>query len=157
MILVLSQSGPKGKNRLLADDCIRLLEHFTNDEGTSIVYRNFNDDDIQYQLEKSEKIVMVIPEWNASIPYTLKKTIDESGWPSSLKNKTIGLIGTSGGHGGNMLGVSHLSDILHYVGADINKHKVYVPYVNEDKKKDNDIGTLILELMKDICLTTTIN
>ena len=100
MILVLSQSGPKGKNKLLADDCIKLLEHFTNKEGTPILYRNFDDNDIQSQLEKSKKIIMIIPEWNASIPYTLKKSIDESGWPSSIKNKTVGLIGTSGGQGG---------------------------------------------------------
>ncbi len=151
MILVLSQSGEKGKNKLLADDCIKLFHHIG---FNSAHYKNFDDENIQKYLKEATTILMIVPEWNLSIPYTLKKAIDESGWPSSLENKNIGIIGTSGGHGGNILGASHLSHILSYLKSDVHKQKVYIPYINNfDRlsKAANDVSELVVSLIDDLC------
>ena len=103
-----------------------------------------------------DKILMVIPEWNRSIPYTLKSLIDNSGWPSKFKGKEVWMIGTSGGLGGNMIGVSHLTDILDYIGAKVRRPKVYVEHIS-DFDKDGPQGQatqeMILEIINDICST----
>ena len=158
MILVLSQSGEKGKNRLISNDCITLIKHHLNgyDDHWSPKYHNFNDVEIQEVLPHANSIVMVVPEWNSSIPYTLKKMIDESEWPSSLKGTDIYLIGTSGGHGGNMLGLSHLTDVLSYVGANVHPTRIYFHNINDDVKKDKFVKVqteLLSDLMKDLCST----
>ena len=97
---------------------------------------------------------MIVPEWNGSIPYTLKKMIDESGWPSQLKNKDIYLIGTSAGIGGNMNGLSHLTDVLHYVGANVSSTKVYITQLSSfDKTSPQAIAAteMMRDQMKELC------
>ena len=99
---------------------------------------------------------MVVPEWNRSMPFTLKQMIDNAGWPSALKNKDIYLIGTSGGIGGNMLGISHLTDVLHYVGSNVSHTKVYVTHLETfDKNSPQAIASteMISNLMKELCST----
>tara|TARA_R110000787_G_scaffold285493_2_gene401397 strand:+ start:841 stop:1206 length:366 start_codon:yes stop_codon:yes gene_type:complete len=107
-------------------------------------------------LIEYDKIVMIVPEWNRSIPFMLKQMIDNSGWPSTLKNKDIYLIGTSGGIGGNMLGISHLTDILHYVGSNVHHNKVYVTQLESfDKGSPQAIAAteMINDQMKELCST----
>jgi putative NADPH-quinone reductase len=91
MILVLTQSSNTGQNYLLAQDCQTLIKHFSEIEAD---IKNFDDD---IDLDLYDKILMIVPEWNRSIPYTLKSLIDNSGWPSEFKGKEVWMIGTSGG------------------------------------------------------------
>jgi NAD(P)H-dependent FMN reductase len=152
MILILTQSSKKGKNQLIAEDCATLVRHFFSNVESSI--RNFDEGHIPF--EDYDKVVMVVPEWNGSIPFTLKQMIDNSGWPSALKNKDIYLIGTSGGIGGNMRGISHLTDILHYVGANVSPTKVYVTQLESfDKESPQAIAAteMIRDQMKELCST----
>ena len=153
MILILTQSSKTGKNRLISEDCATLIKHFS---GVEPSIKNFDEVDEEYLKQDFDKIVMIVPEWNGSIPYTLKKMIDESGWPSQLKDKDIYLIGTSGGIGGNMRGISHLTDILHYCNSNVISTKVYVTQLmNFDKNSKDAIASteLIRDLMKELCST----
>lgn len=111
MILLLTQSSKTGANYKIAEDCKKLIEHF----GKDAAIKNFDD---KIDIQEYESFIMIVPEWNRSIPFTLKSLIDNSGWPSAFNNKDVYMIGTSGGIGGNMIGLSHLTDILDYIGAD---------------------------------------
>lgn len=86
-----------------------------------------------------EKIIFVIPEWNGSIPWTFKKMIDDSGWPSNFKNSNIVLIGTSNTTFGNLMGINHMSHILEFCGASVTQKKVYVPKVGESLQRQTDV------------------
>ena len=150
MILILTQSSNTGQNYLLAKDCQTLIKHFSEIEAD---IKNF-DDDIDLRLY--DKILMIVPEWNRSIPYTLKSMIDNSGWPSELKGKEVWMIGTSGGLGGNMIGLSHLTDVLDYVGAKVKRPKVYIEYIKDfDREGPQGMATqdMILEIINQICST----
>ena len=151
MILLLTQSSKTGANYLLAEDCKKLIEHF----GKEAEILNFND---EVDIEKYESFFMIVPEWNRSIPYTLKSLIDNSGWPSKFNNKDVYLIGTSGGIGGNMLGISHLTDILDYIGAHVRTPKIYIEHIKEfDRGSDEakETTNLIMKIINKACSTTT--
>lgn len=150
MILILTQSSNTGQNYLLAKDCQTLIKHFSEIEAD---IKNFDDD---IDLSLYDKILMIVPEWNRSIPYTLKSMIDNSGWPSELKGKEVWMIGTSGGLGGNMIGLSHLTDVLDYVGAKVKRPKVYIEYIKDfDREGPQGMATqdMILEIINQICST----
>jgi len=149
MILILTQSSKTGQNYKLAKDCQKLIKHFSNIESD---IRNFDDDDIDLTLYN--EVLMIVPEWNRSIPFTLKSLIDNSGWPSLLKNKLVWMIGTSGGFGGNLIGISHLNDILDYVGAIVKRPKVYIENMGDfDREGPQGMATqkLIMDIIKQIC------
>ena len=149
MILLLTQSSKTGANYLLAEDCKKLIEHF----GKEAEILNFND---EVDVEKYESFFMIVPEWNRSIPYTLKSLIDNSGWPSKFNNKDVYMIGTSGGIGGNMIGISHLTDILDYIGAHVRTPKIYIEHITKfDKTSDEakETTNLITKIIKKACST----
>jgi len=150
MILILTQSSNTGQNYLLAQDCKTLIKHFS---GLDADISNFDD---EVDIEMYDKVLMIVPEWNRSIPYTLKSLIDNSGWPSQFKGKEVWMIGTSGGLGGNMIGISHLTDILDYIGAKVKRPKVYIEYMKDfDKTGAQGQATqeMILEIINQICST----
>jgi NAD(P)H-dependent FMN reductase len=150
MILVLTQSSNTGQNYLLAQDCQTLIKHFSEIEAD---IKNFDDD---IDLDLYDKILMIVPEWNRSIPYTLKSLIDNSGWPSKFKGKEVWMIGTSGGIGGNMIGISHLTDILDYIGAKVKRPKVYIEHIKDfDREGAQGMATqdMIIDVIKQICST----
>jgi len=152
MILLLTQSSKTGANYKIAEDCKNLIRHF----GKDAEIRNF-DDIGREELKDYESFIMIVPEWNRSIPYTLKGLIDNSGWPSILQNKDVYLIGTSGSIGGNMIGLSHLTDILDYIGAHVRTPKVYIEHIqsfDRESKSAKTTSELILKITKKACLIT---
>ncbi len=110
------------KSKNIETKIIKLLD-LPKDSLFSILYDN-NDKNSEFNkikkiIKDSEKIVFIIPEYNGSFPGVLKVFIDGLSWPSELKNKKCALIGISSGPQGCALGLSHFTDILHYVGANI--------------------------------------
>ena len=157
MILILTQSTTKGANYRIAKDCSTIIEKIC---GIDPEIRNFNDlppHKLIRDIKEIDKIVMVVPEWNGSFPYTLKKMIDEGFDPATggpFKNKEVYLVGTSGGLGGNMQGLSHLSDILAYVGAKVHPQRIYFPMLKNFNKKDPQAiasSQMLAELMEEVC------
>lgn len=62
---------------------------------------------------------MVIPEYNGSYPGVLKAFIDALRHPDSFNKKKIALVGVSSGAYGNAVGLSHFSDVMAYLNADV--------------------------------------
>ena len=150
MILLLTQSSKTGANYKIAEDCQKLIEHF----GKEAEIKNFND---EINIQEYESFIMIVPEWNRSIPFTLKSLIDNSGWPSAFNNKDVYMIGTSGSIGGNMIGLSHLTDILDYIGAHVRTPKVYIEHIqsfDRESKSAKTTSELILKITQKACLTS---
>ncbi len=150
MILILTQSSKTGANYKLAEDCKTLVKHF----GKNAEIKNFND---EIDIQEYESFIMIVPEWNRSIPFTLKSLIDNSGWPSAFNDKDVYMIGTSASIGGNMLGLSHLTDILDYIGAHVRTPKVYIEHIHSfDRESESakTISELISKITQKACLTS---
>jgi chromate reductase, NAD(P)H dehydrogenase (quinone) len=80
---------------------------------------------VETHISRFSKLVFVIPEYNASFPGVFKSFIDalpKETWSTSK----IALIGTSTGRGGNARGIDHLTNILHYLGANVFGNKMLV-------------------------------
>jgi NAD(P)H-dependent FMN reductase len=63
--------------------------------------------------------VFVVPEYNYSFPGVLKAFIDGLKYPDSLTNKKAALVGLSSGMQGASVALSHLTDILMYMGVNL--------------------------------------
>mgnify|MGYP000179101584 CR=1 FL=1 len=89
----------------------------------SALYHNQGKDEIfnsiKTEIAKAEKFIFVVPEYNGSFPGVLKAFIDGLDYPTSFKNKKAALIGISSGVMGGSLALSHLTDILNYLGMHV--------------------------------------
>ncbi|WP_367914566.1 NADPH-dependent FMN reductase [Leadbetterella sp. DM7] len=73
----------------------------------------------QKQIDAHPKLIFIIPEYNGSFPGVLKSFVDALRHPDSFSRKKIALVGVSSGAYGNAVGLSHFSDVLAYLNADI--------------------------------------
>ncbi len=132
-ILIITQSSTNGLNHRQAMECMNVL-------GSQHTYEIKMDPRYveNEQIKSTDRIIMIVPEWNGSFPFSFKELIDSSGWPSRLKDKKILLIGTSNTTFGNLMGISHLRYILEYVGAEVYPKLLCVPHI-QDKFANNNI------------------
>ena len=70
-------------------------------------------------IANSKKLVFVVPEYNGSFPGILKTFIDGLTYPSPLRDKKCALVGLSSGTQGASVGLSHLTDVLNYLGTHV--------------------------------------
>lgn len=70
----------------------------------------------QARVDRLQKFVFVIPEYNGSFPGILKAFVDALKFPTSLRGKYAGMIGISDGTQGAALAMSHFGDVLNYAG-----------------------------------------
>lgn len=82
--------------------------------GKNLTFNRFRD-----HISSSKKFVFVIPEYNGSFPGVLKTFIDGMAYPSAFKSKTAALVGISSGKQGATLALSHMTDILNYLGCNV--------------------------------------
>jgi len=73
----------------------------------------------QEKIDGGNKFVFFVPEYNHSFPGALKTFLDGLRYPDTFQGKKVALVGLSAGMLGNAVGLSHLSDILSYMGADV--------------------------------------
>ena len=99
---------------------LRDLPHdFTHTALYSNSGKNPAFNELRKLIEQSDKFVFVVPEYNGSYPGVLKAFIDGLKYPSSLNNKKAALVGLSSGVQGGAAALSHLSDVLSYLGMDL--------------------------------------
>lgn len=67
----------------------------------------------------SDKLVFIVPEYNSSFPGVLKAFIDGLPYPSPLRDKRCALVGLSSGMQGGGIALSHLTDVLNYLGTHV--------------------------------------
>ncbi|MGW8122961.1 NADPH-dependent FMN reductase [Roseivirga echinicomitans] len=74
---------------------------------------------LRTQVQSSEKLLFIVPEYNGSFPGVLKTFIDGFKYPEGLRDKKAALVGISSGVQGGVFAMSHLTDIFNYLGMHV--------------------------------------
>lgn len=120
-ILILTQSSVDGMNYKLAKECQESFSFQSDIKNCS----DFNS----HEITEYSHIIMIVPEWNGSFPFMFKSVIDNSGYPSSFEDKPILLVGSSDSSFGNIMGITHLSHILEWCGAEVFSKRICIPNI----------------------------
>lgn len=112
---LLAEEGSQCKLIDLAD----LPPDFTSSALYSNTGKNEGFNELIKTMKESKKFVFVVAEYNGSFPGVLKAFIDGLPYPSPFANKKCGLVGLSSGVQGGGLALSHLTDILNYLGMHV--------------------------------------
>lgn len=113
------------------------LTDLPSDFISSALYENsgkhaeFNE--LRGIMERAEKYVFVIPEYNGSFPGVFKAFLDGLVLPKTLKGKKCALVGVSKGIQGGLLALSHLTDILNYLRAYVYPLKPALAQVHDGR------------------------
>jgi chromate reductase len=91
-------------------------------------------------LIPSEKFVFVMPEYNGSFPGILKLMLDNSDIKKCWWHKKAMLVGVADGRAGNLRGMEHMTNILHYLKVNVLYNKVPISRINEEI---NDAGEVL--------------
>lgn len=103
--------------------------------------------DLTLLLNKSKKVLIVVPEYNGSFPGVLKLLID-SIKPFIFKGKIIGLIGVSSGRAGNIRGMDHLANIFNHLGCLVFPKKLPVSNIDNLLIKEKLVDEKTLDVLK---------
>jgi chromate reductase len=86
----------------------------------------------QQYLIPAEKFVFIMPEYNGSFPGILKTMIDNSDIRNCWWYKKVMLVGLADGRGGNLRGIEHMTNILHYMRMNVMYNKLPLSRINEE-------------------------
>lgn len=101
------------------------------------------------KLALSEKFVFIVPEYNGSFPGVLKAFIDGMEYPNPLKEKKAALVGISSGVQGGSLALSHLTDILNYLGMHVLAQKPRLAKIEENIAENSLKNKLYIQLLQE--------
>ncbi|GAA3966920.1 NAD(P)H-dependent oxidoreductase [Hymenobacter antarcticus] len=91
-------------------------------------------------LDAGNKLVIIIPEYNGSFPGVLKAFIDGLPYPGGIHGKKAALVGISSGGQGGLLAMTHLSDVLMYLGTSVLPQRVRLPFINQDLNAEDGLN-----------------
>ncbi|QJX47889.1 NAD(P)H-dependent oxidoreductase [Hymenobacter taeanensis] len=105
------------------------------DFTTTALYHNTGTHDhfnnLVAMAEAAEKLVFIVPEYNASFPGVLKAFIDGLPYPGGIRGKKAALVGLSSGGQGGLLPINHLTDVLMYLGTAVLPQRVRLPFIDK--------------------------
>jgi len=104
---------------------------------------------IQQQLIDASKLVFVVPEYNGSFPGVLKTFIDSMPFPNTWKAKKVGLIGLGSGVQGGVLAMSHLTDIFHYMNAEVMGFKPKLNFIHQHLQDGIVNNELFMQMLRE--------
>jgi NAD(P)H-dependent FMN reductase len=82
-------------------------------------------------LIPTQKFIFIIPEYNGSYPGVLKAMIDNSDIRKVWNYKKALLTGVATGRAGNLRGMDHLSDTLHYMKMNVFYNKLPISVIDK--------------------------
>ena len=91
-------------------------------------------------LDAGHKLVIIAPEYNGSFPGVLKAFIDGLPYPGGIRGKKVALVGLSSGGQGGLLAMTHLTDILMYLGSTVLPQRVRLPFINQDLNAEDSFN-----------------
>lgn len=83
-------------------------------------------------INRSDKFLFVIPEYNGSYPGVLKVFVDACDFPESFYEKKAALVGVSSGKYGNIRGVDHFTGVCHYFNLHILPLKLHIANIKSE-------------------------
>jgi putative NADPH-quinone reductase len=87
----------------------------------------------------SEKFVFIMPEYNGSFPGILKLMIDNSDIRKCWWYKKALLVGVADGRGGNLRGIEHMTNILHYLRMHVHYNKMPLSRINDEVDPEGNL------------------
>lgn len=81
-------------------------------------------------LIPSEKFIIIMPEYNGSFPGILKLLFDITDIRKCWWFKKVLLVGVADGRGGNLRGLEHMTNILHYLKMNVHYNKLPLSRIN---------------------------
>lgn len=93
----------------------------------------------QQYLIPAEKFVFIMPEYNGSFPGILKAMIDHSDIRNCWWYKKAMLVGVADGRGGNLRGIEHMTNILHYMRMNVMYNKLPLSRINDEMDMDGKL------------------
>ncbi|MBC7448719.1 MAG: NAD(P)H-dependent oxidoreductase [Hymenobacteraceae bacterium] len=93
------------------------------------------------------KLVFIVPEYNYSFPGVLKAFIDGLPYPGGIRNKQAALVGLSAGAQGGAVALSHLTDVLHYLGTLVLPHKPRLAHIDQHFREGVFLKPLYQQLL----------
>ncbi|MPR33902.1 NADPH-dependent FMN reductase [Salmonirosea aquatica] len=130
-------------------DLAKLPADFTFTALYGNVGKNEEFNVLRSLMDASQKFVFVVPEYNNSFPGVFKAFIDGLSYPNALQYKKCALVGLSDGVQGNALGLSHLTDVLNYLGMHVLAQKVRIPFMQKNFVKGKIADRFIDQLIDD--------
>ena len=158
IVIIVGTNRPNSMSRKIADyyqnilselnapsiilDLINLPHDFT----VSAMYENSGKNEtfnsLKALLEKTDKFVFIVPEYNGSYPGVLKAFIDGLPYPNSFANKKAALVGLSSNMQGAALALSHLNDVFSYLGMNTLALRVKLAQIRSHYN-DNIISNML--------------
>ncbi len=83
-------------------------------------------------LIPTEKFIFIMPEYNGSFPGVLKILLDITDIRKCWWHKKALLTGLADGRGGNLRGIEHMTNILHYLKMNVYYNKMPISKINEE-------------------------
>ncbi len=138
MITIIAGTNRANSNTLIVANAYKKLldEKSIDAQIFSLASVNvFERNDAFIQTEnnflKTEKVIIVMPEYNGSFPGILKLMIDNSDIKNVWYHKKILLTGVSTGRAGNLRGIDHLTTSLLYIKAHIHPNRLPISVVHQ--------------------------
>lgn len=145
--IVAGTNRPNSRARRIADLYQNLLQELgaacqvldlvdlPADASVSALYDNTGQSEVFNGLAEkaaaADKLVLVVPEYNCSYPGALKIFIDGLAYPGGIRGKKAALVGLSSGTQGGLLALSHLTDVLMYLGTAVLPARVRLPLIDQ--------------------------
>ncbi len=161
MITIISGTNRLGSNtRIVAHEYQRIL----TEKGTKSQFLSLEDLHSIKRDEAFEKIeqeflipttayILVLPEYNGSLPGIFKLLVDNSKPADAWHNKKALLVGTATGKAGNLRGLDHTTNILNHLKITVHPNKLPLSVVhtllNENGKFNNDETLAAINLQID--------
>jgi chromate reductase, NAD(P)H dehydrogenase (quinone) len=95
----------------------------------------------------ADKLVFVVPEYNCSYPGVLKAFIDGLPYPGGIRNKKAALVGLSSGTQGGLLALSHLTDVLMYLGTAVLPLRVRLPNIEASLTSTGELNNPLFDTL----------
>lgn len=91
-------------------------------------------------LIPTTKFIFIIPEYNGSYPGVLKAMIDNSDIRKVWHFKKALLTGVATGRAGNLRGMDHLADTLHYLKMNVHYNKLPISLIDKVMNADGHLN-----------------
>lgn len=164
IVIIVGTNRPNSMSRKIADYYQNVLGQFNaesiildlinlpHDFTVSALYHNSGKNEefnsLRALLEKTDKFIFIVPEYNGSYPGVLKAFIDGLPYPNSFANKKAALVGLSSNMQGAALALSHLNDVFSYLGMNTLALRVKLAQIRSHYQDDTITSALYKELVE---------
>jgi len=139
MYTIISGTNRIGSHTEKVAEEYRLILKEKNIDAKILTLKNFDvlhrsPQFLKYETEiliPTQKFIFIIPEYNGSYPGVLKAMIDNSDIKNDWNFKKALLTGVATGRAGNLRGMDHLSDTLHYMKMNVFYNKLPISVIDK--------------------------